>query len=207
MSYLKFLWRSKNEHRIHSPFVYELQMNVFKDGMYYSGFDYIAKYLDAHPTTRKEKKKLRQIFRLVNFIKPKTTIEITAEISTYSLALALPSKANLLTIFTNQKEKNTTFIETITSKAKNELESHLKMSKEVDFVLIHSDDNLSNYVDLLSHHLHKNSCIVINQPYKSAHLWEKIKDSQKFNVSIDLYNIGVLFTKPSQTKEHFALRT
>lgn len=207
MSYLSFLWRSKNEHRIHSPFVYELQMNVFKDGMYYYEFDYLAKYLETHPITSKDKKKIRQLFRLVNFINPKHTIEITDELSTFSLTLALPIKDKKITFFSKKNELNSTLPKDLKTKQHSELATYLERSKNLDFVFINSSEDILTLINKVFPHTHQDTCIVINKPHLQQANWDKIIESKNFNVSIDLYEFGILFKKQTQTIEHFVLRT
>lgn len=208
MSYLNFLWRSKNEHRIHSPFVYELQMNVFKDGMYYYGFDYLAKYLETEPSSKKEKKKLRQLFRLVNYFTPKHTIEISDDLSTFSLALALPSKKNDITYFCKNEDTKNAFHENLKTKQILELENHLSSSnKKLDFIFINSSEDIRLIIKKIKPFTHQDTCIVINSPHKQKENWDNIINSKEFNVSIDLYEFGILFDKKTQTIEHFILRS
>lgn len=182
-------------------------MNVFKDGMYYYGFDYLAKYLEAHPASAKEKKILRQLFRLVSHLNPLNSIEIANDLSTVTLALALPCKKNNITIFTNTKTDSTDFPKNIALQHKKNITTFLQTTDKLDFTLIHADDNLETYIKQITPYLHSDSCIVIHKPYHNKSDWENIVKSNQFNVSIDLYSLGVLFPKYSQTSEHFVLRS
>ena len=42
--YLKFLARSKNQHGVHSPFVYDLVTQCFYDSAYYHDYDWLSKF-------------------------------------------------------------------------------------------------------------------------------------------------------------------
>jgi len=44
LEYIKFIFKSTNQHGIHSPFVYELVTKCFYDKQYYEGYKIIAKY-------------------------------------------------------------------------------------------------------------------------------------------------------------------
>lgn len=46
-SYLKFLWKSKNEHGVHSPFVFRLVTKCFYDKKKYPEYDFLARYREV----------------------------------------------------------------------------------------------------------------------------------------------------------------
>jgi predicted O-methyltransferase YrrM len=46
-SYLKFLWNSKNEHGVHSPFVFDLVTKCFYDKKYYPEYKILAAYRNS----------------------------------------------------------------------------------------------------------------------------------------------------------------
>lgn len=46
-SYLKFLWKSKNEHGVHSPFVFQLVTKCFYDKKKYREYDFLKQYREA----------------------------------------------------------------------------------------------------------------------------------------------------------------
>lgn len=55
----------------------------------------------------------------------------------------------------------------------------------------------------------KDTIIYINTPYESAKAnenWQQLQSNNSFNVSIDFFIAGILFTREEQIKEHFALR-
>ena len=43
-SYIKFLWNSKNEHGVHSPFVFDLITNCFYDTKKFSEYSILKNY-------------------------------------------------------------------------------------------------------------------------------------------------------------------
>ena len=65
-SYIKFLWNSKNEHGVHSPFVFDLVTKCFYDKSKYPEYS----LLNNNP------KKIRLLFRIIRYFKPKTILEI-----------------------------------------------------------------------------------------------------------------------------------
>ena len=44
IAYIKFLWKSKNEHGIHSPFVYDLVTKCFYDKKNYQEYEVLKSY-------------------------------------------------------------------------------------------------------------------------------------------------------------------
>ncbi len=75
-SYIKFLWNSKNEHGVHSPFVYNLLTKCF-----YNKTKIESVYFDSQLCNKKEKL-LNKIFHYFSindsiFYTPKTAIDHT----------------------------------------------------------------------------------------------------------------------------------
>ena len=47
IAYIKFLWNSKNQHGVHSPFVFDFVTKCFYDKTNYSGYSKIKSYRDS----------------------------------------------------------------------------------------------------------------------------------------------------------------
>ena len=118
-SYQKFLWKSKNEHGVHSPFVYELLTKCFYDKKKYPEYSVLKQYrksltanknfievTDFGAGSRVFKSNRRQIskiaktsgisakraellFRIVNYFQPKSILEIGTSLGLAASALAL----------------------------------------------------------------------------------------------------------------------
>ena len=118
-SYLKFLWNSKNEHGVHSPFVYDLVSKCFYDAKKYSQYSILKKYrnslLDNKNTIqvtdfgagsrvfkgkfRKiaqiaktagiSKKRAELLFRIVNYFEPENILELGTSLGLATSALSL----------------------------------------------------------------------------------------------------------------------
>lgn len=118
-SYLKFLWYSKNEHAVHSPFVFNLLTKCFYDKKLKSQYTVIKKYrnellqnkntievTDFGAGSRVFKSNIRQIgqiaktagistkraqllFRIVNYLQPDTILEIGTSLGLATSALSL----------------------------------------------------------------------------------------------------------------------
>ena len=127
LSYLKFLWQSKNEHGIHSPFVYNLVTKCFYETTNYPEYatlkDYRKSLLENKDTievtdfgagSRVFKSNTRSIsaiaknagispknaqllFRIVQYFQPETILEIGTSLGLATSALALGNPNSKIT--------------------------------------------------------------------------------------------------------------
>ena len=118
-SYLKFLWHSKNEHAVHSPFVFSLLTKCFYDKKPKPEYDILKKYRKTllenknfievtdfgagsrvFKSTRRQISKIAQtagispkraelLFRVTNYFQPSTILEIGTSLGLATSALAL----------------------------------------------------------------------------------------------------------------------
>jgi len=121
-SYLKFLFHSKNEHGVHSPFVFDLVANCFYDNTKYSEYETLKSYrksLLANKNTievtdfgagscvfksnTREISKIAQtagitpknaelLFRIVRYFQPKSVLEIGTSLGLATSALSLANE-------------------------------------------------------------------------------------------------------------------
>ncbi|MDQ6471046.1 class I SAM-dependent methyltransferase [Flavobacterium sp. LHD-80] len=125
-SYLKFLWNSKNEHGVHSPFVFNLLTKCFYDKKAKPEYAILKKYrksllenknfievTDFGAGSKVFKSNRRQIakiaktagisskraellFRVTNYFKPKNVLEIGTSLGLATSAIALGNKDSYL---------------------------------------------------------------------------------------------------------------
>lgn len=122
-SYLKFFWNSKNEHGVHSPFVFDLITKCFYDKKYYPEYKILKEYrnlllenketievTDFGAGSRVFKSNTRQIskiaktagisskraellFRIINYFQPESVLEIGTSLGLATSALLLGNKS------------------------------------------------------------------------------------------------------------------
>lgn len=179
-SYIKFLWNSKNEHGVHSPFVFDLVTKCFYDKTIF------PEYFLLKNTSKKNK----LLFRVVRYFQPKTILEIgnSTEIDT--------------NIFS---EEITTFEEF----QKNILSNNNIAFDLVYFNQNESQKNMLAYFELLLPTITNDSVWIINDIHESIeneNFWDIIKKHPKVKVTIDTFHFGMVFFRAEQEKEHFVIR-
>ena len=126
------------------------------------------------------------------------TMEGDAEIVKYST-----------TMFKNQDFKN---IQTILGNIDNKLEHTVNYIEKIDFVFIdanHTYDALIKYYNQIAPKLSENSIVVIDDINWSEEMneaWQIIIKNDAIRISIDVFQMGILFYDKKCSKEDFVIR-
>ena len=253
VKYLRYIRLRKNEHWLHSPFVFELYMKVFLNKTAYYGYEQIevlrAKMLsdtrsvsikelgagsvsgtkksrlvkDILSTASKPRKYSQLLFRIADYLAPKTILELGTSlgISTASLAIARP-KSQIISIEGNPEilgiaqenlhSLDLSNIRLICGNFDNELPKLLKQTEDLDLVFFdgnHRKEPTLSYFYQCLEKAGNNSVFVFDDIYWSKEMtaaWEIIKAHPKVTVSIDIYQMGFVFFRKEQIKQHFVLK-
>ncbi len=165
------------------------------------------------------KRKCEVLFRLAHYLKPEKMLELGSSlgISTAYLRLAQP-EAELISIEADENLsriarrhlKDGAFL--LNEQFENALMSEPSKSFNPDFVFIDGDHrgaSLLHYIDILMDNAARDCCIVIDDIYWSQDMnraWLQLIEDQRFGISIDLFDFGLLFKGKSLVKQHFDLR-
>jgi predicted O-methyltransferase YrrM len=167
------------------------------------------------------RKDARLLFRIVNYFKPKTILEIGTSLGLATSALALGNPKSKITslegcsetakIARQQFDKFDLGIDSVVSK----FESYLQNEKSDSYDFIYFDGNHSKiatlqYFDSLLSTVHNETVWIFDDIHWSADMeeaWEIIKKHPKVTVTIDTFQWGLVFFRREQEKEHFILRT
>jgi predicted O-methyltransferase YrrM len=252
-AYLKFLWNSKNEHGVHSPFVFSLLTKCFYDKKSKPEYAILKNYrksllqnknfievTDFGAGSKVFKSNRRQIskiastagispkraellFRVTNYFKPSTILEIGTSLGLATSALALgntnanvttlegcPETANVAKNQLNQFYCNN--IENIITEFESFLISENLQS--TIYNLIYFDGNHSKkatlaYFNLLLPTIDNDTVWIFDDIHWSTEMeeaWENIKNHPKVTVTIDTFQWGFVFFRYEQKKEHFTIR-
>nr|WP_315143055.1 class I SAM-dependent methyltransferase [uncultured Flavobacterium sp.] len=251
-AFLQFLWHSKNEHGVHSPFVFSLVTKCFYDKKNKPEYAIIKDYrkallenkntidvTDFGAGSRVFKSNKRQIsriaqtagisskraellFRITQYFKPQSVLEIGTSLGLATSALALGNpKAKLTTlegcpetskIAKEQLQKsNFENVSTITTKFESFFTSD---QLDSNYDLIYFDGNHSKkatltYFEQLLPTINNETLWIFDDIHWSNDMeeaWEQIKEHPKVRVTIDTFQWGFVFFREEQAKEHFTIR-
>lgn len=251
--YIIYKLRSTNEHGIHSPFVFDLYNQVFKNQWNYysySRIEEIRKLLlsnkkeiaildlgagsnfkiqksrsiaDITATASKNKKYSQLLFRLADYFQPKTILELgtSVGISTMYLAMA-QSQSEVITIegspeiqkiavenFNNLEISN---VKSINGNFDDELPKVLNTITALDLVFFdgnHRKDATLNYFNKCLEKANSESVFIFDDIYWSREMseaWAIIKNDPRVTVTIDIFQMGIVFFRKEQAKQHFILK-
>jgi hypothetical protein len=186
-SYIKFLWNSKNEHGVHSPFVFDLVTKCFYDKTKYPKYSLL----------KNNSKRARLFFRIIRYFKPKTILEIgnSNELDTNLFS------SEIISIEDFEKNKL----------SKNDKTCDFRLST-FDFIYFNQNESQKTtlaYFELLLPTITNDTVWIINDIYKSTenvNTWDIIKKHPKVKVTIDTFHFGMVFFRAEQEKEHFVIR-
>ena len=179
-SYIKFLWNSKNEHGVHSPFVFDLVTKCFYDRTKFPEYSLL----------KNNPKRARLLFRIIRYFKPKTILEI----------------GNPTELDTNIFSSEIIPFEEL---QKNKLSKNNITFDFIYFNQNESQKTTIAYFELLLHTITNNVVWIINDIHKSTeneNTWDIIKKHPKVKVTIDTFQFGMVFFRAEQEKEHFVIR-
>ncbi len=159
------------------------------------------------------------LYKLVQHLKPHNILELGTSlgISTQYLSsghpgskiISIEADKNLAELASEHlKDK----VEVINNTFQQALSMQAVLNLNPDFIFIdgdHRGESLINYVDSILEFASEECCIVIDDIYWSEDMnrgWNKLKNDERFGISIDLFHFGLLFTRSKQPKQHFDLR-
>ena len=199
---------------VQSPSAFYFVTQVLKEKLPYYAYDSIDKISQISDTH--SRKYCRRLFRVVNFLHPKSIIVIGSArgAALCSLAAACPS-ASLHTIDKETK---------LAREAKETLQhtgcivhtgDEAKLAKEL---LLKSGDNKLIYIgdseqyaqiaQVAIAHATRNTIIIVEQPHKEREKeawWEQAVLNRATRVTYDLYSAGILFFDDEKQKQHYTL--
>ena len=246
IQYIKFLVKSSNQHGVHSPFIYNLVAKCFYDKKKYEAYKNILNYrkallknntkikvtdLGAGSQVMKQQersvsnmarnagttnKRAKLLYRLTNYFKPETVLELGTSLGIATHAISLGStKTNITTIegclntstFTKARLKN---INVITGSFSDEIKKLI--SNKYDLIFFdgnHQKKATLSYFETLLQTVHNDSVFIFDDIYWSKDMteaWKNIKQHPKVTVTIDTFFWGFVFFRKEQVKEHFTIR-
>ncbi len=165
----------------------------------------------------------RLLFRLANYYQPLRIIELGTSlgISTLYLAKAKPS-AHLITIEgapavaqraqQTFRQENLSNIEVKVGRFKEVLPNVLEQITSIDLLFIdgnHRRKATQKYFELCLPYLHNNSLLILDDIHHSHEMeqaWEFIRSHARSRVTINLFQLGLVFFRQEQAPQNFTIR-
>ena len=254
LAYLRFWLRSGNAHGLHSPFVFGLYTSVVRHTGQYGAYAAIEarrrqllasaasirvtdlgagshtgagqqrRVADIARTAAKPKQLAQLLFRLVNYLRPATVLELGTSLGLTTAYLAAADSRHRVVTFEGcpnvaavARETFTTLqlgnVEVVEGNLDHTLASALAaLGSPVDFVFFdgnHRYEPTLRYFELCLVHCTDESVFVFDDIHWSGDMeraWETIKAHPDVRLTVDLFHIGLVFFRKNQPKQHFWLR-
>lgn len=162
------------------------------------------------------------LFELVSKYKYKNILELGTSFGVSTAYLSSPSKnTKIITLEgcpeiakvakNNFKLLNLKNIELITGNIDHKLAACLEKLKSVDIVYFDANHNYQstiNYFNKCLPYIHENSLFIFDDIYWSKEMksaWKEISNHSKVGISIDLFDMGLVFFRQKQPKQFFTL--
>lgn len=251
--YWRYYWPAKTRYQVHSPFVFDFVEQVLEDDRHFYAFDHLnnlqsrleqderslnvtdlgagSKQLKSNERQVREIAKTalsspfynRLLYRMVQYYRPETLIELGTSLGLSSLYMAKGNpKARLYTVegcpqtaaiafeqFQRLKAEN---IEPIVGNFDAVLPELINGLQQIDFVFFdgnHRKEPTLRYFEQCLALAHADSIFVFDDIHWSKEMeaaWEAIKAHPKVRLSIDLFEVGIVFFRNEQReREHFRL--
>jgi predicted O-methyltransferase YrrM len=253
ISYLKYYITSKDEHSIHSPFVFTLYTEVIRTKKKYYAFEDLNTIrhnlltdktvlkindlgagsqvnpdnqrlvCDIVKNSGKSPKISELLFRLTNHFKPSVLIDLGTSLGLTTLYFS--KAASKATVYSFEgchntldyakklfKAANAENIVTIEGNIDTTLPAQLEQIETIDIAYFdanHTYEATKKYFEWCIQKIHNDSLFIFDDIYWSPEMkqaWQEITNHPRTVVTIDLFEIGLVFFRKEQPKQHFVLK-
>lgn len=233
IDYLQFLLVSTNRHGIHSPFIYNFADKVLY-AKSEENFEFIenqrltmiqsrAKFLNttlSHFTSNftLSSKYCKLLHRMVLHYKPETIIEYGKNngiLLNYILTASLQSNSSIQYHYDydsscQEDQIKIKTLELFSENSKVELFSpwEIRNDDSKKWFIFYGTDFWENF-DAAKSFIDEQSIVIISQFRQTNELftqWKQLSNLPEVTASIELFNMGILFFRKEQPKQHFILR-
>jgi predicted O-methyltransferase YrrM len=177
---------------------------------------------DIAKTSLKPAKYAQLLFKIINHLHYKNIVELGTSLGITTAYLASSGKdINVLSLEGSEaiaseakkvhKNLRLTNIEILIGEFDNTLPIASQKLPSIDFLYIDGNHRKAPTLKYFEHflpQLHNNSLVVFDDIYWSKEMteaWKEIKQHPKVNVTIDIFEMGLVFLRTEQPKQHFKI--
>lgn len=251
--YFQYRWNSRSSFGVHPPFLFDLvtmvfentainenylQLEVLKQKLMRekgiisvtdlgagttSGLGNARKIGFIARTSSKPAKYGRLLFRLAEYFKPTTILELGTSLGFSSAYLALGNPlSKVITIEgcpniarlaqTNFDNLNIQNIQLVIGNFNEKLPAILYELPRIDFIFIdgnHKEEPTINYFEQCLFKAGNETVFIIDDIHWSEGMenaWNQIRNQPLVTLSVDIFSMGIIFIKKELTKQHFIIR-
>jgi spore coat polysaccharide biosynthesis predicted glycosyltransferase SpsG len=186
LSYIRFLWKSQNDHGIHSPFLFRFVSKCF-----YAKGPRLSKRAYREKDMQIGYPYAELLYRIVNYLKPAKSFAIGENADSVMEMLRYASEENKIKLWF--------------------FSSLAPIPGGIDLAVIADKKKeavMASFERVLSDINNDTVCIIGNihgTPEIEA-AWQWILDHPKVTVTVDTYHTGLVFFRREQVKQHFTVR-
>lgn len=208
-AYLKFLRQAKNEHGVHSPFVFDFVCQCLyqrKNQIFRKELKLVFEEKLKNKTSDLNLKRWLLIHRIITYFKIENFVELTCSEGILVKNLDIYPKLQK-TFWSFSTVKTTDFISMDIDNYQEKIDHQGSSLYFVNRDFLSHD--LGKILIELIEKSAKNSLLILDGIHlnqKNESVWKKLLDHPKIKVSVDLFFWGIIFFKQDQVEEHFKIR-
>lgn len=192
-------WCRRFRHRcgygVHSPSDFYLITFVIYENLSYYAYDELKKKSFDKSQPHYRRKVNRLLFRLVNYLRPQTLIEIgEGNGASYEYMCAARKMQHSCAL------KGVDLAQTL-----KELEENRSTINRLDMLHMAHTPYYKEIFEKVLPFIHAGTCMIVGTPYatKEKELWWKqLMEHEKVVLTFDLFDIGLVFFDPKRCKQH-----
>ncbi|NQX91046.1 MAG: class I SAM-dependent methyltransferase [Flavobacteriales bacterium] len=177
------------------------------------------KVRDIAKASLKKPKYAQLLHRLLIFLETKRALELGTSLGVTTAYLAKAVQEELITIEGDPATSSIAIANLKQLQISNTLVVNNTFDKAIptltgqfDLIFIdghHHGPSVLKYLELLAPYMSDDVCVIVDDIRWSDDMfqaWQTLIGDQQFHVSLDFFELGMLFKKPTQAREHFMLR-
>ncbi|MEL1246269.1 hypothetical protein AAEO56_18490 [Flavobacterium sp. DGU11] len=186
LSYIQFLWKSQNDHGIHSPFMFRFVTKCF-----YAKGARLSKRAYREQKMQVGYPQAELLYRIVNYLKPAKSFAIGENADSVMEMLRYACEENKIKLW---------FFSSL-APIPGGIDLAIIADKKKEAIMASLERIVSD--------INNDTICIIGDIHSSPEMeaaWELIMEHPKVTVTLDTYHVGLVFFRREQIKQHFMVR-